>query len=81
MSKQTQADGKVRTFSVLAEDVERLQRLRTKFARDGVILNNSEVVRLGLLLLEQGCDRDTLLARLARRAPGRRSAKGLSPEG
>jgi len=66
----------VATFSIPTEDAARIERLRLVVARAGHLLNRSEVVRLGLLALENANSSavEDLVAKLERKRPGR--AKG-----
>lgn len=49
------------TFSLPSETIEDIEGLRQKFAKDGHILNRSELIRVGLAAL------DTLSERSARK--------------
>lgn len=61
------------TFSLTIEDSLRIDALRADLAREAVLVNRSEVVRLGLLALEaaNASGRQRLVRRLQRRRPGR----------
>ena len=64
----------ITTFSLTKEDTSRIEELRRLLGREGVLLNKSEVVRLGLLALEaESADtRSRLVSRLVRLRPGRK---------
>ncbi len=65
------------TFSLSPDDFERIESLRSALAKEGHILNKSEIVRLALLALATSspAQRNPVLVDLARLKPGRRSAK------
>lgn len=48
------------TFSLPASAIAEIEDLRTELAQRGVILNRSEVVRLGLIALRQLSDSECL---------------------
>jgi len=68
------------TFSLSQDDSKRIESIRSAFARQGHILNRSEVVRLALSFLERGSPvrRKALVSELARLRPGRPPAKVVS---
>lgn len=61
------------TFSFNPEDRERIETLRARLGRQGHLLNRSEVVRLGLLVLagQSGPSIDSGIVQLKRLRPGR----------
>lgn len=61
------------TYSLLQEDLNRLDALQKRLAREGEIVHVSEIVRMGLLALEAASDTNLkrLLANLPRRRRGR----------
>jgi hypothetical protein len=70
MNKKTQPTLHA-TFSLSAEDVDRIADLRRRLRHD--LLTKSEVIRLGLLLLSEKSEAaiDPLLKKLPRFQPGR----------
>jgi hypothetical protein len=66
----------ISTFAIPSEDSDRIERLRLALAGSGHLLNRSEIVRLGLLALENiGPDLTAdVISQLRRRKPGRHSA-------
>lgn len=63
----------VSTFSIPPADGDRIDRVRLRLAQAGHLLNRSEVVRLGLIALDD-VDQNiigTLVERLDRMRPGR----------
>ena len=65
------------TFSLSQDDSNRVESIRSAFARQGHILNTSEVVRLALNFLQRASParHKALLAELKRLRPGRPSPK------
>jgi hypothetical protein len=65
------------TFSLSQDDTNRIESIRSAFARKGQILNRSEVVRLALTFLKRAspASHTTLLNELERLRPGRPSGK------
>jgi len=65
------------TFSLSQDDTNRIESIRSVFARKGHILNRSEVVRLALNFLKRAspASHKTLLSELERLRPGRPSVK------
>lgn len=53
MSSKRRSGSEHATFSFDADDRERIELLRIEFGRQGHLLNRSEVVRLGLLVLSE----------------------------
>src|SRR5258708_28563786 len=77
-SRNKQGTPEHATFSLGADDQDRIEVLRLKLGRQGHLLNRSEVVRLGLLALmhESGPTIDAVVDQLKRLRPGRtRTAK------
>lgn len=50
------------TFSLPSQAVDEIEQLRSEFGKKGVLLNRSEVVRLGLAALRRLPERQLLLA-------------------
>jgi hypothetical protein len=67
--------GPISTFALPSEDSDRIERLRVALASSGYVLNRSEIVRLGLLALEnlEPDHASNLICKLQRRKPGRPS--------
>jgi hypothetical protein len=65
------------TFSLSQDDTNRIESIRSAFARQGHILNRSEVVRLALNFLKRTSPtrHKALLSELERLRPGRPSRK------
>lgn len=65
------------TFSLSQDDSNRVESIRSAFARQGHILNRSEVVRLALSFFQRASPASyrVLLRELERLRPGRPSAK------
>lgn len=63
----------VSTFSIPPAEEDRIDRVRLRLAQAGHLLNRSEVVRLGLIALEDVHEDTigTLVDRLDRMRPGR----------
>ena len=53
-------------LSFRTEDVERLDKIRTKVLRGGIPVSKSEIVRAGLLALQEHTDAAGLVGRLDR---------------
>lgn len=66
----------VSTFSIPHADGDRIDRVRLRFAQLGHLLNRSEVVRLGLIALEDSSPEaaSVLVNQLDRKLPGRPAA-------
>jgi hypothetical protein len=61
------------TFSLSQTDSDRIEAIRAAFAKNGHMLNKSEVIRLALICLEAGAPQvqTALVRKLARLRPGR----------
>jgi hypothetical protein len=51
-TRSKQGSSRHATFSLSPDDRERIDALRARLGREGLLLNRSEVVRLGLLALD-----------------------------
>jgi hypothetical protein len=81
MSSRNKRASKHATFSFDAEDRERIELLRVELGRQGHLLNRSEVVRLGLLVLaeQNSLTIRSRVEKLKRLRPGRLPRKTRSP--
>jgi hypothetical protein len=72
-NRKNQGSSQHATFSLSLDDLERIDALRARLGRQALLVNRSEVVRLGLLALEEQSSTTvtSIVDQLKRLRPGR----------